>query len=144
MSRRDLPPSAIGLLTRPGLWPFCLAVTVALVRARLRLRRVRAAEFLRAVPPTETTPSDALPGPVARIGWAVPRIAKAMPFRADCLVQAMAAEALLARRGYASEICIGARKTQGGVAAHAWLTHEGRVVTGGEIGGYRRFLSEPV
>ena len=140
MSRREVPRGALGLALRPDLWPLCLATVAALVRARLRLRRVRAAEFDLARPPDTSEPSQALPAPAARIAWAVPRVARAMPFRADCLVQAMAAERLLAGRGLAGRVHVVVRKTPRGMEAHAWLTHEGLVVTGGEIGGFSRFF----
>ena len=140
MSRPEIPRGLGGLLLRPGLWRLCAETAAALVRARLRLRHVRAAEFARSDLPAQTGPSETLSGDARRIAWAVPRVAKAMPFRADCLVQAMAAQAMLARRGLDSEVHIGARKILGGFAAHAWLTHRGEVVTGGEIAGYSRVL----
>ena len=75
-----------------------------------------------------------------RIAWVVPRVAARMPFRSDCLVQALAAQAMLSRRGIASRVHLGARKGPGGgIEAHAWLTAGGRTVTGGRIDGYAEF-----
>lgn len=55
-------------------------------------------------------------------------------FLADrpCLSQALAARWLLARDGYPTELKLGARQSDGGVVAHAWLEHDGHVVIGGD------------
>jgi hypothetical protein len=39
---------------------------------------------------------------------------------------------MLARRGHASQLAIGVRREAGDFAAHAWLTHDGRVIVGGD------------
>lgn len=71
-----------------------------------------------------------------RVAWAIPRAAARLPWRADCWVQAMAAQAWLARAGVATEVVIGVRQDRGGFEAHAWLRRGDRIVTGGEVGGY--------
>jgi hypothetical protein len=66
-----------------------------------------------------------------QIGWAVTRAARHVPFRAVCLPQAMAAHAMLRRRGIVSAMHFGARR--GGekpIDAHAWLDAAGVEVTG--------------
>jgi hypothetical protein len=69
--------------------------------------------------------------PVARIGWAVTAAARRLPFRSTCLIESLAADAMLRRRGYASEIRFGVRPPTGGeLAAHAWVEHDGAVVFG--------------
>lgn len=78
----------------------------------------------------------ALPDPTqaalaAEIGWAVTRAAHRAPFRAVCLPQAMAAQAMLRRRGVASVMHFGvARDPAGATVAHAWLDAAGIEVTG--------------
>jgi len=78
------------------------------------------------------------------IGWiayAVPRAAHRMPFRADCLVQALAAQRWLAAHGIGSSVVIGAERPDGQpFAAHAWLECGGRTVTGGETTQYTILL----
>ncbi|HET8918079.1 MAG TPA: lasso peptide biosynthesis B2 protein [Xanthobacteraceae bacterium] len=65
------------------------------------------------------------------VGWAVTRAARYMPFRAVCLPQAMAAHRMLARRGVASVMHIGAgRGETNPLNAHAWLDAAGVEVTG--------------
>jgi hypothetical protein len=69
--------------------------------------------------------------PASRIGWAIAAVARRLPFRSTCLLESLAADAMLRRRGYASEIRFGVRPPSGGVlAAHAWVEHEGAVVFG--------------
>lgn len=48
-----------------------------------------------------------------------------------CLVQALAARWLLARRGIAADLHIGVLKNDGALEAHAWLERSGRVLVGG-------------
>ncbi len=66
-----------------------------------------------------------------KVGWAVRSVAERVPFRAVCLPQALAARAMLARRGIASTLSIGSAH---GVNAHfdnhAWLDAAGVAVTG--------------
>ena len=68
---------------------------------------------------------------VRDIGWAVRRSAPFMPFRSVCLQQAMAAHAMLRRRGIASVMHFGAgRGETKPLDAHAWLDVSGIKVTG--------------
>ena len=66
-----------------------------------------------------------------RIGRAVERAARHMPFRAVCLQQAMAAALMLRRRGLAATVYLGtARDASGGLCAHAWSLCGDAPVTG--------------
>jgi hypothetical protein len=68
---------------------------------------------------------------VREISWAVRRSAPFMPFRSVCLQQAMAAHAMLRRRGIASVMHFGAgRGETKPLDAHAWLDVSGMKVTG--------------
>ncbi len=67
----------------------------------------------------------------ARVGWAVTAAARAVPWDAVCLPQAMAAKVMLARRGQGSSLHLGAGfDAQGGMIAHAWLESDGATVVG--------------
>jgi hypothetical protein len=67
----------------------------------------------------------------ADIGWAVTRAARYVPFKAVCLPQAMAAQAMLRRRGVASVMHFGAARGDATLLdAHAWLDAAGVEVTG--------------
>ena len=66
-----------------------------------------------------------------RIAYFVRAAGNAFPGGHNCLVQALAAEVMLRRRGYPAELRIGvANPAQQGFKAHAWLESEGRVVIG--------------
>jgi hypothetical protein len=66
------------------------------------------------------------------VSWAVAAVAARCPF-ATCLVQALAADAILRRRGLTSELRIGVR-VRGNcdvpLEAHAWVECGGALVTG--------------
>jgi len=67
----------------------------------------------------------------ARISWAVGAAARFVPGAGNCLVRALAAEAMLSRFGYESQLKIGVGKTAAGqFEAHAWLESEGRTLIG--------------
>jgi hypothetical protein len=69
---------------------------------------------------------------VRRIAWAVTAAARRLPSRTTCLVEALAADAMLRRRGFASTLRIGVREPAAAVPldAHAWVECEGSVVIG--------------
>jgi hypothetical protein len=83
----------------------------------------------------QTTSSDkAL---LLRVRAALTVAARNVPWSAVCLPQAMAAKAMLARRGCGSSFHLGANyNAQGKLIAHAWLVAGGTVVVGAAgIGG---------
>ncbi len=66
------------------------------------------------------------------IGWAVELLAVRGPLRTACLGQALAARALLQRRGIPSTLTLGlGRRPDGHLQAHAWVQVGGHSVTGG-------------
>jgi hypothetical protein len=67
-----------------------------------------------------------------QIVWAVPAAARRLPGGATCLPQALACNAMLQRRGFASQLHIGvaARQGIGDIRAHAWVEIENRVIIG--------------
>ena len=74
---------------------------------------------------------------VNRLTWSVEAAAKRMK-NATCLCKALALQRLLARNGHHSELRIGVDKVDGQFTAHAWLVHNGRVLSGGtEMGSYK-------
>src|SRR5262245_47751653 len=59
---------------------------------------------------------------VARLSWAIGAAAARVPWRSDCLPQAMAAHRWLRRYGLRPEFFVGvAKRKDGHVEAHAWL-----------------------
>ena len=74
--------------------------------------------------------------------WAVEAVSAYVP-GATCLTQALATQALLARRGRQSTLQVGlTRGASGQLAGHAWLACAGKIVIGGtELG---HFTTLPV
>ena len=71
------------------------------------------------------------PPSVDRIAWAVRAAGRFIPGASNCLVRALATQALLGRFGHRSDLRIGVRKAaDGSLAAHAWLGSAGAVVIG--------------
>ena len=74
---------------------------------------------------------------VDRVAYVIPRVAARLPWRADCLVQAMAAQRWLSRAGIATSLTLGVPKDRRpAFEAHAWLSAGGRIVTGGDVSDY--------
>jgi Transglutaminase-like superfamily len=68
---------------------------------------------------------------VTRVRRAVNIASRNVPFAAVCLPQAMAAKAMLGRRGASSSLFVGAaRDAAGEMILHAWLESGGTIVTG--------------
>ena len=66
-----------------------------------------------------------------KVGWAVCTVAPSMPFKALCLQQALAAHAMLRRRGIEVPIHFGVGRNESSqFEAHAWLEVAGVEVTG--------------
>ena len=95
-------------------------------------------------PPSRRILPSARPIP-RRIGRLVPKVAAGAPFKAACLVQALAAQWMLRRRGVASRLCFGVRRPPGAdLEVHAWLTTDGEGVVGcREVDTYRVFAPPP-
>jgi hypothetical protein len=73
----------------------------------------------------------AAPPDLALMGWALAALGKRVPWRADCLVQALAARLWLERSGTAAVLRLGAQRGEAGLVAHAWLEVGGIAVSGG-------------
>jgi hypothetical protein len=116
-AERRLLLAAAGLLTaiRVALWT-------------LPFRSVYGAVCSRGPSPRRAAAGEPAP---ERIVWAVEVAARRVP-RATCLVRALAAQALLARHGHASQLRLGvARGASRAFEAHAWLEADGRILIGG-------------
>ena len=77
---------------------------------------------------------------VGKVVRTVRSVARRVPFKAVCLPQAMAGQWMLRRRGVASRLWFGVRRSAGGCSTntvehgleyHAWLTVDGECVLGG-------------
>jgi hypothetical protein len=78
--------------------------------------------------PTTSPANDQ--GTVDRLTWAV-RVAGRYVPKTTCLVRALAAQVLLARRGQPARLHIGfTREEAGALKGHAWVERQGRFVMG--------------
>ena len=117
-----------------------LPTALDLVRAGRHLALAR-----RRLPNFDTTklsnPGRAEPDPaiVERVAFAIRAMAARVPWRSDCLVQALAAQQWLADCGIASTIHLGVKASEAPIDAHAWLKVGDRVVIGGDVGDYSEF-----
>ena len=66
---------------------------------------------------------------VRTLVWSVEAISRRLP-GSTCLSRALAAQRLLARWGYASELCLGVARSDRELRAHAWLERQGEIVVG--------------
>jgi hypothetical protein len=114
--------------------------SAALLVARLRSLlpfKVLARQLGDILAPHGRAATPAPPAPQAEadmifaIRWAVGAVAPWLPFRTLCLQQAIAARAMLERRGIGSVLHLGVRDPTGtALEAHAWLDAGGLNVTG--------------
>jgi Transglutaminase-like superfamily len=76
---------------------------------------------------------------VTWIAWAIEHLGARPWMNALCLPQALAAHAMLRRRGIASRLCLGVARDGGGLAAHAWVEIGKEIIVGGSrAGGFTR------
>jgi hypothetical protein len=66
------------------------------------------------------------------VAWAIEPTAKRSRTDPQCLPSALAAYAMLRRRGIASRLCLGVARDGSDLAAHAWIEVGGRRLVGGE------------
>jgi hypothetical protein len=122
----------------PGVWRDVLIATWELARANVAFRRTPSGEL--PLLANDAGQNQALSAPqqslLERVAYAVPIMGLRVPWRADCVVQALAARRWLARGGIVSSLCIGVRNDEQGFHAHAWLKVGDRIVTGGDISNY--------
>ena len=82
---------------------------------------------------------------LARIAFVIPKLSDRLPWRSDCMVQAIAAQNWLSSYGVYGEIQIGVENpAEGDFGAHAWLMHGESVVTGGDISRYAPILTDSI
>ena len=111
---------------------------LALVLARMAMLLLpfrRIAAWLGSPGAATREASDVEIGIADQVGWAVRKVARLVPWDGRCLAQALAATAMLRRRGLEGTVSFGASRdgarSQSEFSAHAWLQVGGTVVTGG-------------
>ena len=122
----------------PGEWRDLAVALFELARARILLARFNARRMLSGVAHSPVAPqASGRDERISRVSKAIARVSHRLPWRADCLIQAVAAQNWLRRYHVPAQIVVGARtRSQEPFEAHAWLTCGNIVVTGGDISGY--------
>ena len=108
-----------------------LAIASAAIRVVpfRRLVGAMAADVGRAAPDSEVR--DRM---VARCRWAVQLWSNRVPWRSVCFQRGLALHWMLRRKGIASTLHYGVSLSgKKGLAAHVWLTLEGRVILGADV-----------
>jgi hypothetical protein len=76
------------------------------------------------------------------VAWAVENVGAKSWMNALCLPRALAAHAMLRRRGIASRLCLGVARERSALSAHAWVEIGGdKIVGGDEAGGFTRLAT---
>ena len=139
LPRRVWRDTAVIFRLKPGGWLDLLRAAGELALARYRLSTSAPKDLLRQTP-LQSLPDQPPHDPAAlpaRVAFAIPRVAARVPWRSDCFVQALAAQRWLQRKNIPSALMIGTRKdADGAFQAHAWLTCNDRIITGGDVSGY--------
>ena len=126
--RLGQPDSPTGRALLRAAWELAIA--------RWRLATSTPADLLAVAPKVHNRTND-IGTQAKRVASAVAAMGARVPWRSDCLVQALAGQRWLARLGIASDLHIGVqRPTEARLDAHAWLTVGEEVVIGGETGAY--------
>jgi hypothetical protein len=115
---------------------------VMLVLARLAVRFVPAARiFAWADRPPRRIRRFAV-DEIGWVSWAVENLGAKPWMNALCLPCALAAHAMLRRRGIASRICLGVARERGALSAHAWVEiGDDKIVGGAEADGFARLAT---
>jgi hypothetical protein len=130
----------------PRLLAFALRGLIDLAAARAELSRIKPSGVLERNRKTALLLSarhgpDELARSCDEAAFIISRMAARVPWRSDCLVQALAGQRWLARQGITSEIVVGTAKgTDGTFDAHAWLRQGDRIVLGGDISRFQPLL----
>lgn len=121
---------------RAGLLPAALRAAKELAIARLMHlvltpRKIEAMNRHAALAHDPDTDSGEA---LSLVAFVIPRVAQRLPWRADCLIRAMAAQRWLRSKGVPTAITIGVQLPgSGAFGAHAWLKHGDRIVIGDDV-----------
>jgi Transglutaminase-like superfamily len=79
---------------------------------------------------------------IALVAWAVENLGARSWMNALCLPRALAAHAMLRRRGIASRLCLGVARDRDTLSAHAWVEiGNDKIVGGAEADGFTRLAT---
>jgi len=135
-----LPPRSLSLAERARL---AGEVVATYARARRELRRTPIESAIASLRADPSLPPPADPGEgleeARRLGWVVARTLRLLPGDTRCLTRSLVLTRLLARRGIAAKLVIGARP-EPEFYAHAWVECEGEPVLSAGDGSFGRLV----
>jgi hypothetical protein len=139
VTRYCSPIAAISLLARFWRlsWRDRALLTEALVFLTAACVGMRLVPFRRLAPYLGVVTTDAPPaggaggGQPTRVGRAVQAVSRRVPWRTQCLTEAMAAQWMLRRRGLPGVLHVGVHKEGDTMTAHAWTSCGNENVVGG-------------
>lgn len=105
---------------------------IMLLLARLAVRFLPPARLFKWVDRPAKTVYRFAGDDVNWVAWAIERRASLRGLDATCLPRALAAHAMLRRRGIASRLCLGVARTGDDIAAHAWIEVGERKIVGAD------------
>lgn len=117
-------------------------ILAAYVQARWALRREPIASVVARLRASSVTDRDEAPDTLQnarRLGWSVARVLAVVPGDTRCLARALVLTRILARRGIAAKLVIGARASPD-FLAHAWVEHDGDPVLDPGDGSFARLV----
>ena len=133
--RRGWSSSARRLASRDGARAAEAAAYLALARAAVLALPFPVLSKRLGVLRAETPAAAPIDPASYRVGSAIGAAARRVPWRSECLEQAIAAKAMLRRRGVPSTLYLGMTKDP--IQAHAWVRVGTLHVTGGQdVGRY--------
>lgn len=126
-------------------WRYLAIAMTELFLARVRHARLPIGGILQELREGPAAPPAACAKDIdlARLSWALAAAAARAPWRADCLLQAMAADRWLRRHRRRPEFFLGVTADRDDFGAHAWLRCDGVVVTGGNCGAFAVLIGSP-
>lgn len=125
-------------------WRYLMIALRELARARLTHASTPAGTIVAGLRDRNNTPPSRARSSIdlRQLSWAIGAVAERVPWRADCLLRAMAAERILRDAGHAPQFQLGvARGGENELKAHAWLTCDGETITGGDWSAYTALIT---
>ena len=131
-------------------WRYLIKASGELLGARFRLSTVPAEKILRDL----QTPLAISQDPkldcspllnIERLSWAIRIASRYVPWRSDCLVQAMAADRWMRQHALITEFyLVVAKEPPNSLTAHAWLRYGDFTLTGGNSAKFSILIKPPM
>jgi hypothetical protein len=127
-------------------WQYLVIAIRELLIARIRHATEPTGKILLELQDARRPPKNVATGnvDVARMSYAIAVGAACVPWRADCLLRAMAADRWLRRHHLRPQFYLGVKRNETGrLAAHAWLCVGGVTVTGDSFDAFTMLIAPP-